>query len=158
VLTDDQLARLLKACSGKTFENRRDTAIRRFLLDTGVRVGEMAGMSTEDLDFDLDVGRVLGKGRRERAVPFGAKTGEALRRYLRLRSHHPKAANPALWIGPNGRLTDSGVRQMLQRRGIDAGIADAHPHRFRHSFAHDWPAGGQETDLMRPALQRLQDR
>jgi integrase len=49
-------------------------------------------------------------------------------------------------------MTDSGVRQMLDRRCGDAGIPPIHPHRFRHTFAHDWLAsGGQETDLMRLA-------
>jgi integrase len=49
-------------------------------------------------------------------------------------------------------MTPSGLAQMLERRGIEAGVPNVHPHRFRHSFAHDWLAsGGQETDLMRLA-------
>lgn len=49
-------------------------------------------------------------------------------------------------------MTDSGVRQMLERRCAEAGIPPIHPHQFRHTFSHDWLAsGGQETDLMRLA-------
>jgi integrase len=49
-------------------------------------------------------------------------------------------------------MTDSGVRRMLERRCVDAGIPPVHPHQFRHTFAHDWLAtGGQEHDLMRLA-------
>ncbi len=153
VLNEDELAKLLNACKGNTFENRRDAAIIRFLLDTGVRVAELVGLGAEDVDFEQDVALVMGKGRRGRTVPFGAKTGEALRRYLRLRARHPMAGKTtALFIGKKGPVTDSGVRQMLERRGDDAGVPDVHPHRFRHSFAHDWLAnGGQETDLMRLA-------
>jgi site-specific recombinase XerD len=152
VFTDDELGKLLDACKGNTFENRRDAAIIRFLLDTGVRVGELISIRADGVDFDQDTAAVMGKGRRGRLVPFGLKTGEALRRYLRLRAKHPKAADPALFIGSKGAMTDSGVRQMLERRGADAGVPDVYPHRFRHSFAHQWLAsGGQETDLMRLA-------
>ena len=51
-----------------------------------------------------------------------------------------------------GPMTDSGVRQMMERRGRQAGIEGLHPHRFRHQFAHEWlAAGGAEQDLMRLA-------
>ncbi|MFC5993772.1 tyrosine-type recombinase/integrase [Pseudonocardia hispaniensis] len=150
IITEDELRRLLDACRGNTFEARRDSAIIRLFLDTGVRLGELAGLRVDDLDFDLDVARVLGKGRRERAAPFGVKTGDALRRYLRSRAQHPHAELPALWLGGRGTMTSSGIAQMLRRRGDEAGVPGLHPHRFRHSFAHRWLANGhQEQDLMR---------
>ena len=94
----------------------------------------------------------MGKGRRGRAVTYGRKSADALRRYLRARAVHPQAALPALWIGKRGVLTDSGLRQVLERRAAEAGVENVHPHRFRHSFAHVWlAAGGQEHDLMRLA-------
>jgi site-specific recombinase XerD len=95
----------------------------------------------------------MGKGRRARAVPFGAKTAEALRRYLRARAREKAAAGTdALWLGKKGPLTDSGIRQLLERRADDAGVPRVHPHLFRHTFAHTWLAsGGQEQDLMRLA-------
>jgi site-specific recombinase XerD len=152
VFTDDELSRLLKACEGNTFENRRDTALLRMLLDTGMRAGELCGLALEDLDAEQSVAHVMGKGRRGRAVPYGRKTADALRRYLRARAVHPQAAQPALWIGKKGVLTDSGLRQVLERRAAEAGVENVHPHRFRHSFAHVWlAAGGQEHDLMRLA-------
>src|SRR4051794_2180191 len=83
VLDDGALEALLASCRGNTFENRRDTAIFRLLIDTGMRAGELCGLTVEDVDFDQQVAFVLGKGRRHRACPFGAKTADALRRYLR---------------------------------------------------------------------------
>jgi len=70
-----------------------------------------------------------------------------------VRLRHPMAAHSAaLWIGKKGPMTDSGVRQMLERRCKDAGLDPIHPHQFRHTFAHRWLAGGgQENDLMRLA-------
>jgi site-specific recombinase XerD len=152
VFTDDELSRLLKACAGNTFENRRDTALLRMLLDTGMRAGELCGLAVEDLDDEQAVAHVLGKGRRGRAVPYGRKTADALRRYLRARAVHPQADLPNLWLGKKGPLTDSGLRQVLERRAAEAGVEDVHPHRFRHTYAHTWLAnGGQEHDLMRLA-------
>ncbi|MBB4749106.1 site-specific recombinase XerC [Actinoplanes lobatus] len=153
VLTDDELRRLLGVCKGPEFEPRRDNAILRILIETGVRLGEISGLDLDDIDWEIDVVQVLGKGRRRRSVPFGSKTSDALRRYVRARAKHPKAGtSSALWLGRQGRMTESGLAQMLERRGIQAGVPDVHPHRFRHSFANDWlAAGGQETDLMRLA-------
>ena len=73
VVPEDGLRRLLAVCAGKRFEGRRDTAMIMFLLDTGARRAEVAGLRLADLAFDLDVALVLGKGRRERALPFAAR-------------------------------------------------------------------------------------
>ncbi len=108
VLTDDQLRRLLKSCDGRDFTDRRDTAIIRLFIDTGVRVSEAAGiMLPDDLDLDDQVVIVLGKGRRQRAVPFGRKTALAIDRYLRLRASHTFAHLPNLWVGARGAMPAS---------------------------------------------------
>src|SRR3712207_6445606 len=129
ILTDDELRALLDAARGNTFENRRDTAMLRMLIDTGMRAGELAGLNVDDLDAEQSVAVVMGEGRRGRAVPYGSKTADALRRYLRARAAHPQAATEALWLGKKGRVTDSGVRQMLERRALEAGVRNVHPHR-----------------------------
>jgi site-specific recombinase XerD len=153
VLSDDALRALLATTKGNTFENRRDEAIIRLLIDTGMRASELIGLSVDDVDQEVSVAFVMGKGGRGRAVPYGAKPAEALRRYLRARRGHPRArVERALWLGKKGRLTDSGVRQMLERRCADAGLPHIYPHQLRHTFAHKWlAAGGQEGDLMRLA-------
>jgi site-specific recombinase XerC len=79
VLTADQMRTLFATCEkGKEFVDRRDIAIMRMFADTGMRLGEMAGLLLEDLDLDVDqVAYVTGKGRRQRACPFGNKTAPA---------------------------------------------------------------------------------
>jgi site-specific recombinase XerD len=150
IVTDDDLGKLLKACEGKEFDDRRDVALLRVLMDCGLRLAEVTQLRLDDVDFDLEVVVVLGKGRRPRSVPFGMKTGQAIERYLRLRSRHTRATTDALWLGPRGPLTDSGVAQMLRRRCAKAGIARLHPHQLRHTAAHNWLAvGGNEGDAMR---------
>ena len=152
ILELEQIRALLKVCEARTFEGRRDTALIRLLYDTGIRLAECTGLTVDDVDLgDRDV-TVLGKGRKERSVPFGTTTAQALGRYLRLRRQHADAHRQEFWIGARGPMTGSGVRQMLERRGIEAGIGSVSPHRLRHSFAHAWlSAGGEETDLMRLA-------
>jgi integrase len=141
---------LLAACEGRGFEERRDTAIFRVLLDCGVRSAELVGMQLGDVDFDYSVIAVLGKGRKQRSVPFGAKTSQALDRYLRVRRHHRWAEVANLWLGARGVLSASGVQQMIDRRCTAAGVGHLHIHQFRHTAAHAWlAADGQEGDLMR---------
>ena len=89
VLTEDLLRRLLAACAGRDFEARRDRALILLLLDTGGRLAEIAGMRLGDLNFEYGVVVVVGKGSRERALPFGNRTGKALDQYLRARARHP---------------------------------------------------------------------
>jgi len=150
ILTEADLVALLRVTSGKGFERRRDHAILRLFIDTGVRLNEMAGLTLHDVDLDVhDVIHVMGKAR-GRAVPFGSKAGTALDRYVRERAGHPRARLPNLWIAQKGAMTDSGIAQMIRRRGAEARVEDLHPHRFRHTFAHLWKtAGGDGDDLMR---------
>jgi len=152
VLTHDQLKELLKACAGAGFDDRRDTALIRLFIDAGLRLAELTGLKVEDVDFDMQVAVVLGKGRRPRECPFGSKTAQALDRYLRIRRNHQHASSPALWLGKKGAVTDSGVSQIVKRRAQQAGIGHVNVHQFRHSFAHMWLSeGGNEGDLMRLA-------
>jgi site-specific recombinase XerD len=151
VLTDDQIRKLFAAADGKDFESRRDTAVLRLFFDSGMRLSELTNLKVEDVDLDAQVAIVLGKGRRPRACPFGAKTASAIDRYLRLRSRRSYAAtSDRLWLGVRGPLAVSGVRSLIEKRASQAGIGHLHAHLFRHVFAHKWLAdGGNETDLMR---------
>jgi site-specific recombinase XerD len=154
ILSEQELSRLLKVTEGKGFEQRRDHAMILLFFDTGLRLGEMSRLKLDDVDLDVhDVVHVVGKGGRGRAVPFGHRTGTALDRYLRERAKHKLARLPDLWVGGRGGpMTDSGITQMLRRRGAQAGVDHLHPHRFRHSFAHLFQKnGGEGSDLMRLA-------
>ncbi|MFM9464791.1 tyrosine-type recombinase/integrase [Streptomyces scabiei] len=156
VIPEADLAALFKACRGKTYADRRDTAILLLFLDTGVRLSELTDRRVADLDLDLMVLRVLGKKDKWRSVPFGRATATALDRYLRAAAKHKgKALHGEMWLwwadrGKGNRLTIWGVGTMLKRRCAEAGIDPIHPHQFRHTFAHLWKVnGGNEDDLMR---------
>lgn len=152
VLSDDDLIALLKACAGKEFADRRDEAMIRLLLDCGIRVSELCGLDLDDLDLDQGMGLVRGKGRKVRPVYLGARTVRAVDRYLRARAGHRWAHLDAVFLTQRGRLSTDGARERIRIRGEQAGIEELHPHRFRHTFAHDFlMSGGQERDLKRLA-------
>jgi site-specific recombinase XerD len=150
LLTEDQLRKLIKACEGKEFDERRDMALLRLLIDTGMRRTEIASLKLEDIDWDRRLAFVTGKGRKSRLCSFGAKTMRALDVYVNFaRKHHPHSALPALWLSQRGALSSPGVMDIVKRRAQQAGVPGVHPHLFRHQFAHAWLAGGgQEQDLM----------
>lgn len=152
VITDDQIRALLRDCEGKSFIDRRDTALFRLFLDTGCRRAELANLTLDDLDMDDQTVTVVGKGNRTRVVPFGAKTAQALGRYLRMRGEDTWAHLPKLWLAEKNRgpIGADGIRQMMERRGRTVGIDHLHAHQFRHTAAHQWQSrGGSESDLMR---------
>ena len=155
VVPDDALRRLLKECAGRDFESRRDTAIVMLFIDTGVRLSELTVRNVQHLDLDLLVFHVVGKGGRERAVPFGRQTAQAVDRYLRAYAKHIGRTledEDPLWIGVKTRraMRKWGVADIVERRARSAGLPHIHPHQFRHTFAHQWKVnGGNEDALMR---------
>lgn len=150
VLRGREVVRLLATVQGRDFASRRDLAILRLLLDTGMRRAEIAALSVEDVDLVDATALVLGKGRRRRTVPFGRRSAHAVDRYLRVRAMHRMGSHSALWLGKAGPMTASGIYHSVKRRGVEAGIPELFTHQLRHTFAHLWLAdGGQEGDLMR---------
>jgi site-specific recombinase XerD len=165
VFADDELRRLLATCSGTSFEDIRDRALLRIFIDTGARVSELMGLRYDlndpdgvDVDLDTNLLIVTRKGRRLGQLRIGDKAVKELDRYVRARARHPHAKEPWLWLGKRGRMTVSGAAQVLRRRGEAAGVLHVHPHRFRHTMAHNWLAeGGTEGDLMQIAGWRSRD-
>ena len=158
VLREEQITALFKACQGNDFRSRRDMAIIRLFLDTGIRLEECAGITVDLLDLDLYEVLVHGKGRRSRSVAFGKRAGVALDRYVRAaRAKHKHAKSNDLWLaertGPvSGAMTGDGIYQMTRRRGEEIGVSWLRPHIFRHTWAHFARLDGRLHD---DELQRL---
>ncbi|GGM83391.1 hypothetical protein GCM10012275_62530 [Longimycelium tulufanense] len=151
VIRDDDTGKVLATCRGKTFRNLRDEAIIRLYYNTGARLSEVAALTVDDIDLMTESVRYFGKGRKERRVRFGPKTARALSRYLRARAKHKHAALLRLWLAERGPrpLAANGIKIMLKRRGLVAGVQKVHAHRWRHNYAHEWKlAGGDTGDLM----------
>ena len=151
VLRETELEAIVAAAEAdKTFVGRLDEAIIRCFVDTGARRSEILNLRLDDVDLDRGRLRVIGKGDRERVVGVGVQTIRALDRYLRARARLSNAIEPWLWLGRNGKLGETALRDHLHLRGRQAGLAEAlHPHAFRHAYAHAMLAAGmQESDLM----------
>ncbi len=157
--TAGEITAFLKDTGGPGFEDRRDHAIIRVLIDTGMRISGLAGLRLTNPDAEPDrtdvlLGRqvliVRLKGGDQLAVPIGKKATAAVDRYLRARIRHRFREEQWLWLGPRGHFTSWGIRQMLERRGRRIGIEGVYPHRFRHTFADKWMEGGGDAyDLMK---------
>jgi len=152
VLRADEARDLIRAAAELAADDGpvglRDVAMLELLYATGIRVGELVGLDVDDLDRDRNVVRVLGKGRKERTVPFGHPAAQALDRWVaegrpRLRAD---GAGPALFLGARGRRIDQrAVRSLVHRRIADVpGAPDIGPHGLRHSAATHLLDGGAD--------------
>ncbi len=144
-LDADQMARLL-ALTDTTPIAVRDRAIMELLYSSGLRLAELTGLDLEHLDLRDRTVRVLGKGRKERAVPVGRKAVQALERWLKQRAAGAAGAERALFVGRGGRRL--GRRQIekrilywARRQGLPQHV---YPHLFRHSFASHLLESGAE--------------
>ena len=148
----DDLKQLLAACSDGP-AGVRDRAIMVTLLDTGLRVSELAQLYLDDLNFELMRLRVLhAKGNKQRVASFSDACKRDLVRYLGLRGDEPGplfcATDGHGRLRPNAYLHSNGIKQMLRRVGRRTGLPKVHAHRFRHTFA-TWAIdqGARELDV-----------
>jgi len=144
------------ACEGGDPAGLRDLAIVELLYATGIRVGELTGLDVDDLDFERRVVRVFGKGRKERAVPFGAPAATVVRRWVT--QGRPvlivAGSGPALFVGvQGGRINQRLVREIVHRllSGVE-GAPDLGPHGLRHSAATHLLAGGADLRSVQEIL------
>jgi integrase/recombinase XerC len=114
----------------------RGRALLEMLYATGIRCSELVGLDLSEVDLDARMVRVLGKGRKERIVPFGMRAQSALLAYLPVREQ-ARPREDALFVNARGgRLTDRSVRLLVARRVHQVALARRiSPHTLRHSFA-----------------------
>ena len=159
-LRADEVRELLQAAATRADDGSavglRDVAVLELLYATGIRVGELCGLDVDDLDHERRVVRVLGKGRKERSVPFGTPAERALGTWLR----HGRPAlavagsGPALFLGSRGgRLDQRAVRTMVHARLSDVpGAPDLGPHGLRHTAATHLLEGGADLRSVQELL------
>jgi integrase/recombinase XerC len=134
----------------------RDVAILELLYATGIRVGELVGLDVDDVDRHRNVVRVLGKGRKERSVPFGKPAADAVDAWLA--QGRPEVARegsgPALFLGARGgRLDQRAVRTLVHRSATAVpGAPDLAPHGLRHTAATHLLEGGADLRSVQELL------
>lgn len=157
VFADEEIRMLLASCSSKGFRNRRDAAIIRLFLDTGLRVEGMGGLhySSEDPELsDVDlrsrVVRITAKGRREQVLPIGAKAARDLDRYLRVRAAHPQCSRAVAMARQEGPSHPERRPSDDQRPGEAVGFPRSAPTSYgTRSRMTGWPTAAPRAKPMR---------
>lgn len=138
VLTEPQVEALLGAPEAGTPRGLRDRAMIEVLYATGLRVSELCGLRTRQLDLRRGLVRVVGKGSRERVVPLGSKALQALGAYMEAGRAALRATGDTLFPGRGGKpMTRQAFFLNLRRLAVQVGIPAERvsPHVVRHSFA-----------------------
>lgn len=134
----------------------RDWAAAEMLYATGMRVGELAGIDVDDVDLAGRLVRVMGKGAKERVIPFGVPAARAAREWLkRGRPMLPVSAagNAAFLVGRKGKRVDQRqIREAVHRLSALSGVADVAPHALRHTAATHLVAGGSDLRSVQEVL------
>jgi integrase/recombinase XerC len=167
-LTVNEMNRLLEMPDASTPLGRRDRAILELFYASGLRLSELVGLDMEDVNLSGRMVRVLGKGRKERLVPFNGATADAIRAYFTDRASAPLARIPKPEARPRGRRgarsamflnyrgerlsarsVDRLVRRYVAECGAKFGIS---PHALRHSFATHLLANGADLRAIQELL------
>jgi integrase/recombinase XerC len=155
VLSPDQARTLVTAVDDHTPTGLRDRLVLELLYATGIRVSELCGLDVADVDQTRRVVRVLGKGGRERSVPYGVPAQQALDSYLvRARpAFVTSRSGHALLLGKRGgRLDPRTARRILHTSATRAGTPDLPPHGLRHTAATHLVEGGADLRAVQEFL------
>ena len=156
VLTRDQAVSLMESRSAESPVGRRDRAILEILYGTGIRVSELVGLDLDDVSAGTRTMRVLGKGGKERTVPYGVPAAHALEEW-RERGRPEwvtESSGSALFLGVRGaRIDPRTVRRVVHEAiGDTEGLPDMGPHGLRHSAATHVLEGGADLRAVQELL------
>jgi len=154
VLTTEEIRKLLSAIDRKTTVGARDFAIVTMLLDTGLRLSEVTNLQMRDLLLENGYVKVLGKGGKERIVPFGATVSLALTRYIaffRGEAAHPGIGSVFLTVDSHP-MTSKAVYLALKRLAGKTDVKRLHPHLCRHTLAVNYLMNGGDVFSLQQIL------
>tara|TARA_B110000438_G_scaffold44093_1_gene44086 strand:- start:1637 stop:2599 length:963 start_codon:yes stop_codon:yes gene_type:complete len=158
-LSVDEVFRLLELPKANSFAGARDKTIFGMFYDTGIRISELVKLSLEDLKIEQQTVKVLGKGKKERLLPFGKKTAAVIKSYLKFRADHIKNMTlpsdpPGLFLNQRGQtISTRGVRkimhQYIRANNFPKNIS---PHSLRHTFATHMLEAGADLRAIQEML------
>lgn len=138
ILTEAEMSAFLDALPQETFLQMRNRAVFEFLYATGLRVSELTHLKRSDIHFGERLVRVLGKGSKERIVPFNEHASAVLRRYMSEAVRLFPRGGEHIFLNHRGQpITERSVERILKQVFLELAqtARDVHPHLFRHSFA-----------------------
>lgn len=135
--SEEEMEALFNTVSNDAKKGLRDRVVIELLYATGIRVSELVNIKVMDLDMNLPGVKVLGKGNKERFVPFGEFCRQSIEQYLEKFKPLKGKSHPYLIVNMKGDpITERGIRYLLNdvvKR--TAGVTEIHPHKLRHTFA-----------------------
>jgi len=136
VLTVDQLDQLLHIRSDDIL-SMRDKAIMELMYGCGLRLSELVGLDLKKIDAKQQKLNVIGKGEKQRELPYGGKAKDALQNWLTVRSQLADSEEQAVFVSQRGqRLKQRSIQQRMKKWAITQELeCDLYPHKLRHSFA-----------------------
>jgi integrase/recombinase XerC len=134
---EEEMEALFNTVSNDAKKGLRDRVVIELLYATGIRVSELVNIKVMDLDMNLPGVKVLGKGNKERFVPFGEFCRQSIEQYLEKFKPLKSKSHPYLIVNMKGDpITERGVRYLLNDVvERTAGVTEIHPHKLRHTFA-----------------------
>ncbi len=154
VLSRAQVAQLISAPNPKSRLFCRDVAILELLYASGLRASELTGLKRRDVNLQVGCVRVLGKGMKERIVPFGRAATEAITRYIETRPLPKIPADDHLFLSRSGRPMERiGLWMLVEKLARRAGLLKTvSPHVLRHCFATHLIGGGADLRVVQELL------
>jgi len=154
VLTEEEITKILGCINSNTASGARNYAILMLLLDTGLRSSELRNVEVKDVNIEGGYLKVMGKGGKERIVPFGASVQKALLRYfLHFRPESFNFSIQNFFLTLDGRpLTKNSIKMIFQRLTAKSGIKRLHPHLCRHTFATNYLINGGDVFSLQQIL------
>ena len=154
ILTDEEIEKIFSCMVLDTPLGCRDTAIFSLMLDTGLRLSEVVTLKYRDVHLDTRYVKVLGKGDKERIVPFGNKCQRTLLNYVQnFRGQNPQEGADTFFLSKDGNpLSPDGLRTLIKRTSIAAGVTRLHAHLIRHTYATRFLLNGGNVFLLQQNL------
>jgi len=157
--TPEDMNRMMDLAHGENPRSAQDRAILELFYSTGIRLSELTGLNTEDINIELKQIKVLGKGSKQRIVPLGSQSLSALFDHMRTRkqlfgSRTDDDARKALFLAPGGqRIYDRAVQRMVKDYLMKASeVTQKSPHVLRHSFATHLLDQGADIRIIKELL------
>lgn len=154
ILSDQEIEQLIQAINPNAAQGARLYAVVLLLLDSGLRISEVGDARLGDLDLERRQLKVMGKGQKERFVPFGQRCAQALMRYIHLHRAKPRQAeSDNLFLSPDGMpMTRNSLESIIRRLRLSSGITRLHAHLFRHTFAVKFLTNGGDLRTLQLIL------
>ncbi|HUV45598.1 MAG TPA: tyrosine-type recombinase/integrase [Dehalococcoidia bacterium] len=132
-LSEKEVEKLLAQPDKHSSQGFRNYTILLTLVDTGIRLSELAGLKASNIDYEQNLFKVMGKGSRERYIPFGRRVAKALMKYQM--KHRPEAVGTdSFWLRQDGQpLSAKRIEKLVSMYGKKAGLKRCYAHKLRHT-------------------------